>query len=89
MTYDDFDHGYRQPPRDKKAFVASEIGRLNTTGPMKDPGVTARKAAERAQRLTAADHLFGVYPGCTLGAKPPGHAAVTAGDDTRGIGNDD
>ena len=87
--HDDFDHGYRQPPRDKRAFVEDELARLSASGPMEDPGVTARKAAERAQRLKAADHLFGTYWGCTLGAKPPGHAKVTAGDDTRGIGNDD
>jgi hypothetical protein len=89
--WNDWDFG---EPENKRAAVERHLARLNTTADEAEhPAVTARKAREAAARLAQHDELFGVYPGCTLGAPPPPDKLpkprYTAGDDGQGAGNDD
>lgn len=70
----------------KSEIVKRHLARLNTSSPPESPAIAARKKQEAAEKLIAHDALFGVWPGCTLGAPPPKleRPRFEAGDDPAG-----
>jgi hypothetical protein len=67
-------------PENRKAIVARHLARLVTPDLSDPPEIAERKRQEAAERLRRQDELFGVWPGCTLGAPPPWEVGDPEGD---------
>lgn len=72
------DESFFRQPRDRKAFIASELERLVTPDNSDPPEVAARKKREAAANLKRQDELFGNYWGASLGV--PWSAGDPEGD---------